>query len=1268
MKLLRFFILHSLRDLGRNRTRTAFALVCVATGVAAVVALRSLAFMVADELTSNLAEMNRGDIKLTASREAGELTDRSAQGWAVFSGDTVAAMRSWARREGLEITLARTNSVSSVRRFEQGAATATAPVLALFIEPEQYPLYGAIALEDGRSLADALSPPIVGEALAARIAPQISAVAALSVQPGAGAPGLAWATYPTYRIAHARPVVISSNLRRASAFALSEGDVLRVGASDVLYRVAGIVPSDSETILSMPQTVLIDFIYLPFDDLPLMGDVPLPDQVYVKAPLGSDITALDESLIATLEGRIDTRDDLAERLTRVTVAQLEEQNAETADVIDDLILTMGLSSLLIGGIGIINTMLVVVSRRTLEIAVLKTLGLKAYRVTTLFLVEAALMGLIGSLLGVALGVALSYVIKSVGEEAFSLVLVWRPYPEAMLSGMFLGMVITVLFGFLPTLIAGQVRPAVVLRPNEAQMPAAGLLQTLATLIVMIGVLGVLVNSIVNDAITIHPAYMIAGGLALVGLFLGVIVSNSAVGKPIPDHYVFRLPRRFDRLDRWITGAVSAIAGWLPGKESPDRHERGRAAVTSALRGLRQVMLLYGALAIGAALASGVMLIVAESWRPLQLGEVKPPGWIMTAIRQDDTLWVAVWSALTVGLGLLVRWYGRALSGMIALGSIGVTVGGAIGWFAGQGLETLLAGTPAWDTLRTQATGFVMVEGAMVLLGAIFVGYWLLVWAIGKLPPAALMGVMSLTLLLAIGAVGTLLVSNAPVALALAVVAAVLIAALVWRQKTSVQTPDERGTRQAAATPGGSPAWGGALLLSGALVLGGVLVSEARVQGAEWIAVVAGAIAFIVLWRVLRRRFSVDGRLVLREMAGRRTRVASTLLGLSVGIAGLSLVTLTTGAVSQVLEIQLSERTEGNLLVVARAAQQGEAIRRALDGLEGVEHYSQFTTYRAELLTINGEPPVFEHGGPFNVGQSDEASADPAEDADDPRGDPMILSQRSSLADLPEYEMLEGRPLAPADTGKRLIMIRETPITKGLGLNAGDVLRYRFRTRDRDSAGVELEFEVAGVVAMQSAQIGFGDNFLIPPESLPGEVESLNLMTVVQVSEDDPAHMEQALVALSDVPGVIPVELSALTQLIEGLLEQLNAIPTLVAWLALVAGTAIIANTVALATQERRRQIGVMKAVGLKGRRVLGMLVIENGLIGLLAGIIGAGVGLLVTVAVVLASQSPEELADLLELSTVGWLILAGTGVAIAAAMLSAWGAAAEKPMNVLRYE
>ncbi len=139
-----------------------------------------------------------------------------------------------------------------------------------------------------------------------------------------------------------------------------------------------------------------------------------------------------------MQGSFETSTDFSKELNRASVPELEKQNAETAGVIDDMILVMGLSSLLIGGIGIVNTMLVVVSRRTLEIAVLKTLGLKGYRVTFLFLVEALLMGLIGSLIGIVIGVILSYLVRGVGEEAFSLSLEWRLYPEAMLSGLFLG--------------------------------------------------------------------------------------------------------------------------------------------------------------------------------------------------------------------------------------------------------------------------------------------------------------------------------------------------------------------------------------------------------------------------------------------------------------------------------------------------------------------------------------------------------------------------------------------------------------------------------------------------------------------------------------------------------------------------------------------------------------------------------------------------------------------------------------------------------------
>lgn len=62
-----------------------------------------------------------------------------------------------------------------------------------------------------------------------------------------------------------------------------------------------------------------------------------------------------------------------------TTEDLWEQNHTLSETLTKLVTTMGLVSLLIGGIGIINTMLVVVSRRTLGIGVLKTVGRRAIR-------------------------------------------------------------------------------------------------------------------------------------------------------------------------------------------------------------------------------------------------------------------------------------------------------------------------------------------------------------------------------------------------------------------------------------------------------------------------------------------------------------------------------------------------------------------------------------------------------------------------------------------------------------------------------------------------------------------------------------------------------------------------------------------------------------------------------------------------------------------------------------------------------------------------
>ena len=85
-----------------------------------------------------------------------------------------------------------------------------------------------------------------------------------------------------------------------------------------------------------------------------------------------------------------------------------------------------------------------------------------------------------------------------------------------------------------------------------------------------------------------------------------------------------------------------------------------------------------------------------------------------------------------------------------------------------------------------------------------------------------------------------------------------------------------------------------------------------------------------------------------------------------------------------------------------------------------------------------------------------------------------------------------------------------------------------------------------------------------------------------------------------------------------MIEQFTSFPILVAGLALVVGGIVIANSVALSTLERRREIAIMKAVGLQRERVLGMLLLEYGLMGLIGGLIGVGLGGLILLIMLIA--------------------------------------------------
>ncbi len=116
-------------------------------------------------------------------------------------------------------------------------------------------------------------------------------------------------------------------------------------------------------------------------------------------------------------------------------------------------------SLVVGGIGIMNIMLVSVTERTREIGIRKALGAKGSHIRVQFVIEAGLTSAIGGVIGIILGVLMAGVASSLISEDFTAV----PTAQAILLAFGISVGIGVLFGYLPANKAAKLNPIEALR-------------------------------------------------------------------------------------------------------------------------------------------------------------------------------------------------------------------------------------------------------------------------------------------------------------------------------------------------------------------------------------------------------------------------------------------------------------------------------------------------------------------------------------------------------------------------------------------------------------------------------------------------------------------------------------------------------------------------------------------------------------------------------------------------------------------------------------
>jgi putative ABC transport system permease protein len=283
-------------------------------------------------------------------------------------------------------------------------------------------------------------------------------------------------------------VVVSQNL--ADDKGIQTGDLVRVTGTDTPFTVTGIVPTRTEANIRNIAASFFGFAYFHRDVAEAMQLNPAPNHISIVLPDGTHSEVIRQ--VGWEMWGIN-----AGVFSLSTTTDMLETNQELADMLGRFIVVLGLGALLIGGVGIVNTMLVMVGRRTLEIASLKTFGMKRHQVALLFVTEALLLGLAGSVLGSVLGLLLSMGVNVYGEALIQQELTWRFHPEAVIFGFGLGMVVALVFGVLPVLIAARVRPAIILRPNQAHIPTTSLFEVFISVVVLILTMGAITGQIIG---------------------------------------------------------------------------------------------------------------------------------------------------------------------------------------------------------------------------------------------------------------------------------------------------------------------------------------------------------------------------------------------------------------------------------------------------------------------------------------------------------------------------------------------------------------------------------------------------------------------------------------------------------------------------------------------------------------------------------------------------------------------------------------------------